>query len=138
MPEGCTTSSSTVLIPRRSRRSTRASSGSVTYRSRDFVVVFADQTTSGIAFQFAPDHQPPQWPDPTRHQQMHFDVMVDDLAAVASDLISRGARALADEHAGSQVRRSCRPSLLPHPSTPLVTTGLRRRGWRLNVLRSGQ
>ena len=31
----------------------------VTYRSDDFVVVSADTTTSGLAFQRAPDHRPP-------------------------------------------------------------------------------
>ena len=36
----------------------------ITYRSEDFVVVSADDTTSGLAFQLAPDHQPP--PGPTR------------------------------------------------------------------------
>ncbi len=50
----------------------------ITYRSEDFVVVAENDTTSGLAFQFAPDHQPPDWPDPARPQQMHFDVMVED------------------------------------------------------------
>ncbi|HEX3306187.1 MAG TPA: VOC family protein, partial [Streptosporangiaceae bacterium] len=50
----------------------------ITYRSDDFVVVSADDTTSGLAFQLAPDHQPPAWPDPARPQQMHLDVMVED------------------------------------------------------------
>jgi len=53
----------------------------ITYRSDDFVVVSADDTTSGLAFQLAPDHQPPAWPDPARPQQMHLDVMVEDVAA---------------------------------------------------------
>jgi len=34
----------------------------ITYRSDDFVVVSADDTTSGLAFQLAPDHQPPAGP----------------------------------------------------------------------------
>ena len=53
----------------------------ITYRSDDFVVVSADDTTSGLAFQLAPDHQPPAWPDPARPQQMHLDVMVEDMPA---------------------------------------------------------
>ena len=53
----------------------------ITYRSDDFVVVADDDTTSGLAFQLAPDYQPPDWPDPARPQQMHFDVMVEDVAA---------------------------------------------------------
>ena len=32
-----------------------------------------------LAFQLAPDHQPPQWPDPARPQQFHLDVRVDDV-----------------------------------------------------------
>jgi len=39
----------------------------ITYRSEDFVVVAADEATSGLAFQLAPDHQPPAWPDPAGH-----------------------------------------------------------------------
>ncbi len=32
-----------------------------------------------LAFQLAPDHQPPQWPDPGRPQQFHLDVRVADV-----------------------------------------------------------
>ena len=53
----------------------------ITYRSVDFVVVADNTVTSGLAFQLAPDYQPPAWPDPDRPQQMHLDVMVDDVAA---------------------------------------------------------
>ena len=52
----------------------------ITYRSVDFVVVAHDDRSSGFAFQLAPDHRPPDWPDPQRPQQVHLDVMVDDLA----------------------------------------------------------
>jgi hypothetical protein len=45
------------------------------------VVIAENDTTSGIAFQLAPDHQPPQWPNPDRPQQYHLDVMVDDVDA---------------------------------------------------------
>jgi catechol 2,3-dioxygenase-like lactoylglutathione lyase family enzyme len=75
----------------------------VTHRSDDWVVVAANETTSGIAFQLAADHQPPQWGDPDHPQQVHLDVMVDDLTAVAADVIAMGARALTEEHDGSQV-----------------------------------
>jgi catechol 2,3-dioxygenase-like lactoylglutathione lyase family enzyme len=66
----------------------------VTYRSADFAVVSRDDTTSGIAFQLAPDHQPPDWPDPRRPQQMHLDVMVDDVAAAGPLVLALGARRL--------------------------------------------
>jgi hypothetical protein len=50
---------------------------------------------AGVAFQVAPDHQPPQWPDPNRPQQVHLDVMVDDQAAAEARVIELGARPLA-------------------------------------------
>ena len=52
----------------------------VSYRSDDWVVIAETETASGFAFQLAPDHRPPQWPDPERPQQIHLDVMVDELA----------------------------------------------------------
>ena len=66
----------------------------ITYRSDDFVVVSADDTTSGLAFQLAPDHQPPAWPDPARPQQMHLDVMVEDVAVYPRQLAGRFVLAL--------------------------------------------
>ena len=35
----------------------------ITYASDDFVVVAANDTTSGLAFQLAPDHRAPTWPN---------------------------------------------------------------------------
>lgn len=66
----------------------------ITYRSADFVVVAANDTSSGFAFQLAPDHEPPQWPDPARPQQVHLDVMVDDLAIAEPRVLALGARKL--------------------------------------------
>jgi catechol 2,3-dioxygenase-like lactoylglutathione lyase family enzyme len=75
----------------------------VTYRSDDFVVVAPNDTTSGLAFQLAPGHRPPTWPDPSVPQQIHLDVMVDDVDAAAERVLAIGARRLeaagADEHA---------------------------------------
>ena len=67
----------------------------ITYRSVDFVVVADNTVTSGLAFQLAPDYQPPAWPDPDRPQQMHLDVMVDDVAAAEPAVLALGARRLA-------------------------------------------
>ena len=53
----------------------------VTYQEDDFAVVSVNDTTSGIAFQRVADYHPPRWPDPAQPQQLHFDVMVDDVAA---------------------------------------------------------
>jgi len=66
----------------------------VTYRSADFVVVSRDDTASGMAFQLASDHQPPSWPDPSIPQQLHVDVMVDDVAAAEPQVLALGARRL--------------------------------------------
>jgi catechol 2,3-dioxygenase-like lactoylglutathione lyase family enzyme len=69
----------------------------VTYESDDFVVISENDTTSGVAFQLAPDHQPPQWPSAAFPQQMHLDVMVDDVETAASEVIALGARRLQGE-----------------------------------------
>ena len=49
----------------------------MTYTSDNWVVIAKNDTTSGIAFQLAADHQPPQWRDPSHPQQFHLDVMVE-------------------------------------------------------------
>ncbi len=66
----------------------------VTYTSRDWVVIAENDTTSGIAFQLAPDYQAPRWCDPSRPQQLHFDVMVDDLDEAGRGALELGARLL--------------------------------------------
>ncbi len=67
----------------------------VTYRSDDFVVIAENDHTSGFAFQLAPDHVPPRWPDPQCPQQMHLDVMVDDLEEAVPQVLALGATRLA-------------------------------------------
>jgi catechol 2,3-dioxygenase-like lactoylglutathione lyase family enzyme len=66
----------------------------VTWAEDDFAVVSVNDTTSGLAFQRAEDHQPPQWPDPDHPQQMHLDVMVDDVEAATPRVLALGARSL--------------------------------------------
>lgn len=75
----------------------------VTYRSDDWVVIAQDDTTSGIAFQLAPQHQPPQWPDPAWPQQFHLDIMVDDVEAAHPLVLGLGARRLSGGPATSLV-----------------------------------
>ena len=70
----------------------------VTYISDDWVVVAPDDTTSGLAFQLAPDHVPPTWPDPAVPQQIHFDVMVEDADEAGPGVLALGASKLAGEH----------------------------------------
>jgi catechol 2,3-dioxygenase-like lactoylglutathione lyase family enzyme len=69
----------------------------ITYVSDDFVVVAANETTSGIAFQRAPDHRAPTWPDGAVLQQLHFDIMVEDVAQAAPQVLALGATKLDGE-----------------------------------------
>lgn len=66
----------------------------IVHRSDDWVVIATAEDTSGIAFQLAPDLQPPQWPDPDHPQQFHLDVMVDDVDAAEPKVLALGARRL--------------------------------------------
>ena len=70
----------------------------VTYDSDDFVVVSEGDRTSGLAFQSAPDHRAPTWPDPDVPQQLHLDVMVDDLDAASEWVVGLGATSLGGDH----------------------------------------
>ena len=69
----------------------------VTYRSDDWVVVAANETSSGLAFQLAPDHRPPSWPDPAVPQQVHLDIMVEDVTASGPHVLALGASKLDGE-----------------------------------------
>jgi catechol 2,3-dioxygenase-like lactoylglutathione lyase family enzyme len=63
----------------------------VTYSSADWVVGAVNDTSSGLAFQLAPDHRRPTWPDPAVPQQFHLDIMVDDLAEAGREVVALGA-----------------------------------------------
>jgi len=69
----------------------------VTYQSDDWVVVAANDRSSGLAFQRAPGQRPPTWPDPAVPQQFHLDVMVEDVAAAGPRVLALGATKLAGE-----------------------------------------
>ena len=71
----------------------------ISHDSDDWVVLARSTRHSGIAFQLAPGHQAPTWPEPGRPQQYHVDVMVDDLETAHREVIALGARAL--DRAGS-------------------------------------
>ncbi len=49
-----------------------------------------------LAVQLAPDHVPPQWPDPAHPQQLHLDVQVDDPDDAEQQVLALGARRLPD------------------------------------------
>jgi catechol 2,3-dioxygenase-like lactoylglutathione lyase family enzyme len=67
----------------------------VTYRTEDFCVVAESNEHSGLAFQRAPGHQAPTWPEVGVPQQIHLDVMVEDVAAAGAEALRLGARHLA-------------------------------------------
>ncbi len=87
----------------------------VTYSSADWVVVAVNDTSSGLAFQLAPDHRRPTWPDPAVPQQFHLDIMVDDLAEAGRDVLALGAVRLPgdDVYADPAGHPFC---LIPRPS----------------------
>jgi catechol 2,3-dioxygenase-like lactoylglutathione lyase family enzyme len=66
----------------------------ITYHDDDFAVVAASDRTSGLGFQRAPGNPAPTWPDPATPQQLHLDVMVDDVAAASAAVLALGATAL--------------------------------------------
>jgi catechol 2,3-dioxygenase-like lactoylglutathione lyase family enzyme len=65
----------------------------VTHASEDFAVVAADDTSSGLGFQRAPDHQPPG----AGEQQVHLDVMVEDPVLAGQMVQQLGATHLRDD-----------------------------------------
>ena len=70
----------------------------ITYQSEDWVVVAANDTSSGLAFQLAPDHRAPTWPAPAVPQQLHLDVMVDDVSSARTRVLGLGATSLDGEN----------------------------------------
>jgi predicted enzyme related to lactoylglutathione lyase len=44
-----------------------------------------------LAVQLAPNHVRPEWPDGAQQQQIHFDLVVDDLAQADQQAIAAGA-----------------------------------------------
>ena len=65
----------------------------VTRDDGDWVVI-GHHETGRLAFQQAPDHQPPRWPDPNYPQQFHVDVMVDDIDEAEAKVLALGATPL--------------------------------------------
>jgi catechol 2,3-dioxygenase-like lactoylglutathione lyase family enzyme len=66
----------------------------ITYQSGDWVVVAPNDSSSGLAFQLAPDQRRPTWPDPAVPQQVHLDVMVEDVTASGPRVLELGATKL--------------------------------------------
>lgn len=80
----------------------------------DWVVIGTGPEDVGLAFQSAPDHVAPTWPDPEVPQQIHLDVRVDDLAAEHERAIALGAKIPHRiERQLPGLRRSLGPPVLP-------------------------
>ena len=61
-------------------------------RADDDWITISGGTGARLAFQLAPGHRAPTWPDPAVPQQIHLDLAVDDLAAASRFAESLGAR----------------------------------------------
>ncbi|RJL34404.1 VOC family protein [Bailinhaonella thermotolerans] len=60
-------------------------------RAEDDWVTITDGGDRRIAFQLAPDHRPPRWPDPEHPQQFHLDLLVDDVDRAEEQVLALGA-----------------------------------------------
>ncbi len=56
--------------------------------------VTSEGTGARIAFQRVEEFVPPRWPDPAAPQQMHLDVLVDDLDVAEPEVLALGATLL--------------------------------------------
>jgi len=63
----------------------------ITYEDADWTTL-SDGGPVKLAFQLAPDHKPPRWPDPEYPQQLHLDVTVDDMDEAERRVLALGAR----------------------------------------------
>ncbi|WP_189159971.1 VOC family protein [Lentzea pudingi] len=57
-----------------------------------WVVIVAGGTR--IAFQLAPEYEPPSFPDPRGSQQFHLDVLVEDVEEAEPKVLALGAKLL--------------------------------------------
>ena len=67
-------------------------------------VVLTEPTGRRLAFQLAPEHEPPRFPDPRGSQQFHLDIKVDDIDSAERDVLALGATRVTDAHEDSQFR----------------------------------
>ncbi len=54
-------------------------------------VVLTDPAGRRLAFQRAPEHKAPEFPDPTGSQQFHLDIEIDDIDDAERQVIALGA-----------------------------------------------
>ncbi|MGY2057340.1 VOC family protein [Nocardia gipuzkoensis] len=64
-------------------------------------VVLVETSGRRIAFQTAPQYKPPRFPDPEASQQIHFDVLVDDITEAEPVALALGATLVQAETDGA-------------------------------------
>jgi len=70
----------------------------------DTWVMLTDPAGRRLAFQYSPEHDPPQFPDPHGSQQFHLDVLVDDVGEAEQKVLELGASRVTDAVGESQFR----------------------------------
>ncbi|MGS0687532.1 VOC family protein [Nakamurella sp. GG22] len=83
--------------------------GQILRDDADWVSIRGDSGPE-IAFQLAPDHVPPTWPDNSIPQQFHLDVDVPDLDAAEARVLAIGARPTGEPQPPSTFRAYLDPS----------------------------
>jgi len=68
----------------------------VTYQA-DGMAMIGDEGQQPVLFQQISDYQAPRWPDPTRPQQLHLDVEVEDVEVAEPPTLALGATRLPGE-----------------------------------------
>jgi len=66
------------------------------HKQDDTWVVLTEPTGRRLAFQQAPEHAPPRFPDPRGSQQFHLDIRVDDIDTAERDTLALGATRVTD------------------------------------------
>lgn len=66
---------------------------------KHWVVIGDAPDRPGLAFQLAPDLEPPTWPDAGLPQQMHLDIAVSNLDEAEQQVLALGARRLGGSEA---------------------------------------
>ncbi|MDE1674731.1 VOC family protein [Nocardia gipuzkoensis] len=87
--------------PRKLARFYRELLGGELLEDDDDWVVLVETSGRRIAFQTAPQYKPPRFPDPEASQQIHFDVLVDDIAEAEPVALALGATLVQAETDGA-------------------------------------
>jgi catechol 2,3-dioxygenase-like lactoylglutathione lyase family enzyme len=77
--------------------------GTIAQEEPDWVVV-RDDRGRRLAFQEAPEHEPPRFPDPRGSQQFHLDLEVEDIEEAEKQVLALGATRVVDAHEDEDFR----------------------------------